>query len=256
MPVSTLNAANVDVHLGGAQILRRANLQVAKGEMVALLGANGSGKSTLMRACLGLVPISAGQVRILGAPLGRGVPWDRIGYVPQRPSSASGVPATAEEVVRTGLLSRRRWWIGKDGRAATETALEAVGMADQRGRALHHLSGGQQQRVSIARALVRRPDLLLMDEPMAGVDHPSQEVFAELLTGLKTQEVTTVVVLHELGLLRPLIDRAVVIRQGRVVHDGALPEPAPFHDHPQHEHLHAEHGEYEGPPDPLQVTLP
>lgn len=255
-PTNALTASGVDVHLGRSHILHRVDLQVAKGEVVALLGANGSGKSTLMRACLGLVPLSAGQVRLLGTPLGRAVPWQKVGYVPQRPGSASGVPATAAEVVRTGLLSGRRLWAGRQSRSATRAALDSVGLAEQSGQALHELSGGQQQRVSIARALVRQPELLLLDEPMAGVDQPSQEVFATLLAELKSQELTTVVVLHELGVLRPLIDRAVVIRQGRVVHDGALPEAAPHHDHPQHEHVHADHGEYEGEPDPLQVTLP
>src|SRR5699024_5521338 len=111
-------------------------------------------------------------------------------------------------------------------------------------------------RVTIARALVRGPELLMLDEPMAGVDHPSQEVFAELLTQLKAEQLTTVVVLHELGVLRPLIDRAVVIRQGRAVHDGGPPRPATFRDHPEHEDIHPEHGQYEGEPEPHQTTLP
>lgn len=251
-----VDVEGIDVHLGHAHILHQVDLQVAKGEVVALLGANGSGKSTLMRACLGLVPISAGSVRLLGAPVGRSVPWEKIGYVPQRTSQASGVPATAEEVVRTGMLSRRRWWVGRSGREASEKALESVGLADRRGQAWHELSGGQQQRVTIARALVRGPELLMLDEPMAGVDHPSQEVFAELLTQLKAEQLTTVVVLHELGVLRPLIDRAVVIRQGRAVHDGGPPRPATFRDHPEHEDIHPEHGQYEGEPEPHQTTLP
>lgn len=251
-----LRARGVDVQLGNATILRGVGADVAPGEVLALLGANGSGKSTFLRACLGLVPVAAGDLEVLGANVNRPrqVPWQRVGYVPQRVTAAPGIPATALEVVLTGLLSRRRWHAGLTGRTDALQALESVGMAGRRDSALSELSGGQQQRVSIARALVRRPDLLFLDEPMAGVDQPSQEIFAALLADLKQRGVTMVVVLHELGVLRPLIDRAVVLRQGEVVHDGALPEPAPHHDDPDHQHVHHEHG---APPEPaIQRTLP
>src|SRR5690625_1044378 len=195
--MSAIHTTHLDVHLGGAQILHDVSMRVNVGEVVAVMGANGSGKSTLLKACLGLLPISRGQVHLLGRPLGRAVPWEKIGYVPQRSAQPSGVPATAEEVVRTGLLSRRRWWAGRGGREATASALAQVGLSDRREQPWHELSGGQQQRVAIARALVRRPELLLLDEPMAGVDQPSQEVFASLLGRLKTERLTTVVVLHE-----------------------------------------------------------
>lgn len=254
--MTPLQADQVQVQLGRARILHGVDLVVESGQVVALLGANGSGKSTLLRASLGLVPLSGGGVELFGTPLGRGIPWHRIGYVPQRITAATGVPATAEEVVRTGLLSANRWFAGRRARAATDRALESVGLAHRRATPLHELSGGQQQRVSIARALVREPDLLLLDEPMAGVDHPSQEVFADLLAQLKDRGITTVVVLHEPGVLGALVDRAVVLRQGQVVHDGDPPEPAPFHDHPEHQHVHAEHGQYAGALAPHQRTLP
>lgn len=251
-----LRARGLQVQLGNATILHGIDAEVAPGEALALLGANGSGKSTFLRACLGLVPVAAGELDLLGASVRRPrqVPWHRIGYVPQRVTAAPGIPATALEVVLTGLLSRRRWHAGPSGRSDALAALESVGMADRRDSALSELSGGQQQRVSIARALVRGPDLLFLDEPMAGVDQPSQEIFAGLLSQLKKRGVTIVVVLHELGVLRPLIDRAIVLRQGAVVHDGAPPEPAPHHDHPDHHHVHPDDG---APPEPaIQRTLP
>lgn len=251
-----LQAEGVDVRLGAAQILHGVDMHVRRGEVLALLGANGSGKSTFLRAALGLVPLSAGNLQILDCSVRtpRLVPWHRVGYVPQRVTATHGIPATALEVVLTGTLSRRRFHAGRRARDAARAALDSVGMADRQHSPLQELSGGQQQRVSIARALVRRPDLFLLDEPMSGIDHPSQAIFADLLTQLKAQEVTVVVVLHELGLLRPLIDRAVVLRQGRVAHDGALPEPAPHHDHPEHHHLHFEHGQEPEPA--IQRTLP
>jgi zinc transport system ATP-binding protein len=113
-----------------------------------------------------------------------------------------------------------------------------VDLADRAKRATHELSGGQQQRVLIARALVRRPDVLLLDEPVAGVDRPSQEAFAATMTRLVDDGMTVLVVLHELGELAPLVRRCVVLRHGRVVHDGAPPTPQAGHEGVTHEHVH------------------
>ena len=202
---TAVSARGLHVELGGAAILHHVDLTVADGEVVALLGANGSGKSTLVRALIGVVPAGRGEVSLLGRPLGRSVPWDRIGYVPQRVSATTGVPATAEEVVVSGTIHGRRVLPPRDARARAREALASVGLADAAGRAVRELSGGQQQRVLIARALVRRPDLLLLDEPVAGVDLPSQEAFAAALSGLAAAGTTILVVLHELGALAPLV---------------------------------------------------
>ncbi|MDT0165332.1 ATP-binding cassette domain-containing protein [Actinotalea sp. AC32] len=233
-----VRAQGLRVDLGGATILHGVDLAVDDGEVVGLLGANGSGKSTFVRALVGAVPSQAGSVRLFGTPLGRDVPWHRIGYVPQRVSAAAGVPATAAEVVTSGLLHGRRLVPPRGARRRAVDALAVVGLADVAERAVRELSGGQQQRVLIARALVRRPDLLLLDEPVAGVDLPSQEAFARALAGLVDAGTTVVVVLHELGALQPLVRRCVVLRHGRVVHDGAPPRPSPGHDDPLHEHVH------------------
>jgi len=226
------------VSLGGTTILRGIDLTISEGEVVALLGVNGSGKSTLVRALVGVVPIEAGRVELLGSPLGRSVPWQRIGYVPQRATAGSGVPATAAEVVASGLLTNRQLRLPRHSTAAACAALELVGLADRGGQAVRELSGGQQQRVLIARALVRKPDLLILDEPVAGVDLPSQQAFAQALTRLTGEGMTVLVVLHELGLLTPLVQRAVVLRHGAVVHDGAPPTPAPGHLGELHDHVH------------------
>lgn len=237
-----VRAVGVRVALGGVTIVHDVDLTVGDGEVVALLGANGSGKSTLVRALVGVVPAQHGTVEILGAPLGRTVPWHRVGYVPQRVSAASGVPSTALEVVLSGTIHGRRLLPPRDGGARAREALGAVGLGEHAHRAVRELSGGQQQRVLIARALVRRPDLLVLDEPVAGVDLPSQEAFATALAGLTSAGTTVLVVLHELGALAPLVRRAVVLRHGRVVHDGA--PPLPRHDHAarDHDHLHP-HGD-------------
>src|SRR5690606_112408 len=163
----------VSVAVGGTRLLEAVDLRVRSGEAVALLGANGSGKSTLVRAALGQVPVVAGDARLFGVSTRHAAaraPWRRVGYVPQRLGAVSGVPATALEVVTTGLLGRRRLRLRRADTDRAHQAMEQVGVADLADRPFGVLSGGQAQRVAIARALVRDPDLLLLDEPLAGVD--------------------------------------------------------------------------------------
>jgi zinc transport system ATP-binding protein len=210
------------VELGGRPILRGIDLAVRPGEVLAVLGANGSGKSTLVRSMLGLAPTVRGEVRLFGTPLDRFTDWRRVGFVPQRVTAASGVPATVREVVSSGRLSHRRAFLParSTDRTAVESAIAAVGLADRAREPVSVLSGGQQQRVLIGRALAADPDLLVLDEPMAGVDLASQEVFAGALRALVARGVTTVLVAHELGPLGDLVDRALVMRDGRIAYDG------------------------------------
>ena len=206
------------VDLGGTAVLRGVTAAVRPGEAVALLGGNGSGKSTLVRAALGLVPHRSGEVWLFGDPPARFRAWHRIGYVPQR-STAGLAGAKVREVVASGRLARRRpFWPGSgEDRRAVGGALDAVGLAERADAELGQLSGGQQQRVMIARALASSPDLLVLDEPTAGVDLEHQEVLAELLTRRLAEGNALLVVLHEAGPLAPLIDRVVRLRDGLVV---------------------------------------
>ena len=219
--------------LGGRPIVREVDLAVDSGEVVALLGANGSGKSTLVKAIVGLHPLATGRIALFGTPLPGFGSWERLGYVPQRSSAAGGVPATVAEVVGAGRLSRRRPFAParRADRLAVQHALEAVDLADRAGHQLSTLSGGQQQRVLIARTLAGEPDLLVLDEPNAGVDLANQRAIAATLAGLAGQGATIVVVLHELGPFADLIQRAVVLNEGRVVYDGP-PSDLGAHGHP------------------------
>ncbi|MBM0206198.1 metal ABC transporter ATP-binding protein [Micromonospora sp. STR1s_5] len=224
----------------GRPVLRDISLTVTAGEVVAILGANGSGKSTLIRAVLGLVPISAGSVTLFDRPLRRFRQWARIGYVPQRLGAGGGVPATVREVVASGRLALRGVLRppGRADRSAVDAALGAVGLADRAGDPVSTLSGGQQQRTLIARALAGQPELLVLDEPTAGVDAASQEAFAGALRDFVGDGGTVLLVAHELGPLRPVISRAVVVHEGRIAHDGAVPDPAGHHAEPDHDHVH------------------
>jgi len=227
-------------------VLHGVSLAVSAGEVVAVLGANGSGKSTLIRAALGLVPTTAGQVSLFGTPLRKFRQWERVGYVPQRLGAGGGVPATVREVVAAGRLARRgflRPARAADRHAVTE-ALTAVGLADRAHEPVATLSGGQQQRTLIARALAGEPELLVLDEPTAGVDAASQDAFAAALQEFVARSGTVVLVAHELGPLEHVVSRAVVVHQGTIVHDGPAPRPTGHHAGADHDHVHP-HGPVE-----------
>ena len=247
-PVPAVAAAAVDVVLNGNPIIRGASLDIHGGEVVAILGNNGSGKTTLMRALMGLVP-HRGSIELFGTPLEHFHDWGRVGYVPQR----GGIlvqQATAREVVASGRLGHRRVFLPESAKDKTEiaAALAEVGLADRAGFPFVRLSGGQQQRVLIARALATGADLMAWDEPLAGVDRSTQELLAGVAAHLKAKGTTIVMVLHELGCFRELIDRSIVLADGRVMppgynhHDDDHDHPG--HDHPDHDHR-AVHGGHE-----------
>ena len=231
---------DLSVVLGSSLILSGIDLRIEPGESVALLGANGSGKSTLVRTVLGLLPIRTGTVRLFGHIVARrsAVPWRRVGYVPQRVGAAAGVPATALEVVRSGLLDPRRP-LADRGRRARERALkalEAVGLAERADDHVQVFSGGQSQRVLIARALVRSPELLILDEPLAGIDRDSRRALARILESLRSQGITLLTILHEMGELADVVERAVVLSEGRLSWDGPAADLAPArHDEIGHD---------------------
>lgn len=228
-----IDVEGVEVQLGSTTVLHDVSLQVMPGELVALLGANGSGKSTLLRAVVGILPLRSGSIRLWGHPVRDARVHDRIGYVPQFAAEGGSIPATARETVATGLLGARRWFVRRrDVRVAA--LLADVGLADLADRPVSQMSGGQRQRVMIARALVRRPDALVLDEPFSGVDLATQASLSQLIVRLRERGTTVVVVLHEPGPLADAITRAVVLDHGRIIHDGhpsSRPATDPGHDH-------------------------
>jgi zinc transport system ATP-binding protein len=240
-PDTVLQVDDLSVLLGGLPVLRGITMTVRAGEAVALLGGNGSGKSTLVRSVLGLLPIERGSVTLFGEPLARLRRWSRVGYVPQR-STASASGATVAEIVSSGRLSLRRPFVPRSGRdkAAVRQALDLVGMGGRARSDVRELSGGQQQRVLIARALAGEPELLVLDEPTAGVDLEHQQVLADVVSARVDAGLAVVVVLHEIGPLTPLIDRGVILLEGRIVAQGPLAEivhasRADGHAHTGHE---------------------
>ena len=222
----------------------RADLVVNASEIVALLGPNGSGKTTLLKGMLGLVDQLGGEVSLFGTPLAEFRERALIGYVPQRQSAAGPIPVTVRELVRSGRLAHkgllRRWQ--RSDRDAVDAAIAAVGLHDKRRDPVATLSGGQQRRALVARALAGGARVLLLDEPLAGVDQANQEALADALAVLIDGGVTVVVVLHELGPLESLVTRTVCLDAGLVVFDGPL-EAAP----PNLLHLGHDHDPHGGP---------
>ncbi len=231
MSLNPVSVTHLGVSLGGVPILRDVSMEVADQEVVAILGGNGSGKTTLVRALLGLVPHDRGEIALFGTPLAEFRQWSRIGYVPQRASVAMH-STTVRELVTSGTLSKRRPFsrLGAANRRKVTEVIERVGLGPKSDDAFVHLSGGQQQRVLIARALVSSPELLVMDEPFAGVDLATQERLAQLVGSLNHDGMAVLVVLHETEVFAPMLDRLVVLREGRVSDDGSG-GPHPGHGH-------------------------
>jgi zinc transport system ATP-binding protein len=222
VPRALLEARGVSFGYASTPVVADVDLRVERGEFVALVGPNASGKSTLLRLLLGILRPDVGEVRLLGRPPDAVVDRWRIGYVPQRPTVAPDVPATVREVVAAGRLARRGWWrpFGAADATAVDHAMESVDLADMGDEPVSRLSGGQQQRVSIARAFASEPELLILDEPIAGIDAGSQRRFRDSLVHLIGEHGAGVLLVsHELSAVADRIDRVVVLKR-RVLFDG------------------------------------
>jgi zinc transport system ATP-binding protein len=181
---------------GEHPVLEDVDLRIEQYDYIGIIGPNGGGKTTLLRLMLGLLAPDTGEIRIFGAPPREA--RHRIGYVPQRASLDLDAPASVLDVVLTGCLASSSWgwhW-GAASRRAAHEALDRTGCADLAKRTVDALSGGQRQRVLIARALAGNAEMLILDEPMAGVDEPMQQGLSELLATLN-DDIPIVVVSHD-----------------------------------------------------------
>jgi zinc transport system ATP-binding protein len=223
-----LSAEGISAGYGREPVIEDVSLEIRPGEFVALVGPNGSGKSTLLQVLLGSIEPMAGSVRLFGeAPQRFHARW-RLGFVPQRPVLESEVPATVREIVAPGRLRQRGWWRRQSeaDRTAIEHAISSVGLADVAEHPLNELSVGQQQRAFIARAFASEPDLLVLDEPIAGIDRASQRRFRESLVHLQREHGAGVLLVsHELSAVSDVIDRVIVLKR-RVLFDGSPAELA------------------------------
>lgn len=216
------------VRLDGRTIWQDVNLDVYAGEFIAVLGPNGAGKSTLIKAILGLAPLSAGAIRVLGKRVQRGNP--AVGYAPQRRNFGAEVHIRGRDLVQLGLEGTR-WglplpaWFRLGGgatrsraeRMRVQAVIDMVGAAAYADRPIGRLSGGEQQRLLIAQALVTRPRILLLDEPLDSLDlHNQQEVSAVIRRISEESGAAVLLVAHDVNPMLQYVDRLVYVAQGRV----------------------------------------
>lgn len=208
--------------MGGRTVWSGVNLRVLPGEFVAVLGPNGSGKSTLLKAILGLVRTAPGEVTVLGGPAGSAN--RRIGYLPQRHGYDATLPIRAVDLVRLGLEGSK-WGVPlprspsrRAANARVGEAIELVGASDYAQRTLGELSGGEQQRILIAQALVRKPRILMLDEPLDSLDLPNQAAVSALVQRIcREEEVAVLLVAHDVNPLLSYLDQVIYLAGGRAL---------------------------------------
>jgi zinc/manganese transport system ATP-binding protein len=211
--------------MGGRGVWSGVDLVVRPGEFVAVLGSNGSGKSTLLRAILGLVETAPGTVSVLGSPAGGAN--REIGYLPQRHGFDSTLPIRGVDLVRLGL-DGSSWGVPlpigprsaarRQARERVQEALELVGASAYADRTLGELSGGEQQRILIAQALVRRPRILMLDEPLDSLDLPNQAAVTALVQRIcRAENVAVLLVAHDVNPLLPYLDQVIYLAGGRAL---------------------------------------
>jgi zinc transport system ATP-binding protein len=212
---------DVDFAYGAVPVLERINLTVEAGDFLGIIGPNGSGKTTLLRIVLGLLPPTRGTVRLFGHPPAAFRQWGRLGYVPQKAMLDPALPVTVREVVATGLLPSLGLFgrLGGAARQRIDEVLGQVGMAHYATTRIGALSTGQQQRVLIARALVSKPELLILDEPTGGVDPEAQTSFYALLHHLnRERDVTLILVSHDIGVVAREVTKLACLNRRLIFH--------------------------------------
>jgi len=215
-PLITLN--NLSIGYNGQAVLSGISFSIARDSFTAILGANGSGKSTLLKTLIGLLPPVAGRIDTAsstGAPL-------VFGYVPQSTQFDSIYLLTGFEVALMGAYGRVRpgRFVPPMERAFTRECLRAAGAEGFARKRFAELSGGQKQRVLIARALTTRPDVLVLDEPTAGVDHAATHAVLEFISQIrKEKKITVLLVTHDFGMVRHHAQQVIWLHEGKVFHD-------------------------------------
>ena len=221
---SVLDLAGVTFGYTATSVVEDVSLAIGPGEYVALVGPNGSGKSTLMKLMVGLLEPDAGTARLFGERAGRFDDGERVGYVAQEASAAKEMPITVREVVKMGRFPHVGFGrLSSEDWAIVDDALATVGMSAFAGRRVTQLSGGQRQRAFIARALASEADLLVLDEPTVGVDAESVGAFYDLLEALNAEDITVLLIEHDLGAVVEHADRVVCLNR-EVYFDGPTEE--------------------------------
>jgi zinc transport system ATP-binding protein len=215
MTVKAVEINQLSVNYNQQSVLHDINLSIEKEDFMAIIGPNGGGKSTLLKVILGLVNPDAGEVKVFGREPKKA--RDLMGYLSQNLSFDPDFPINVFDTVLSGRYHGLFNNYSNDDRTAVLQALKDVDMQDLKDRQISKLSGGQMQRVFIARAIVREPKLLLMDEPMASVDPAMQHSFYELMSRLK-DKMAIVLVSHDVGAVSTHVDKIVCLNRDLFYH--------------------------------------
>jgi len=203
-----LEVKNLTVKYGDNVVLEDINIDVYKGEIVAIVGPNGGGKTTLLKTCLGFIKPTKGYVKLFGKSPHQAIKEGKVGYLPQRQPVTKNMFLSAFDVVSFGLVSKRL--SKKEKKELVMKYLQIVGMEKYAYYPYNKLSGGQQQRVSIARVLISKPEIVFLDEPSTGVDVVAQEGFYDFLKKIRDEEnLTIVMVSHDIGVIGGFVDKVV-----------------------------------------------
>lgn len=211
MPHHPLKISEITVKYGSHIALTNASLNIAKGSFTGIIGPNGAGKSTLLKAALGLVKIASGNITYYGAPVTSSL--QKIGYVPQHKTVYWDFPATAREVVAMGSLGDPQLRNKHAREAAINEAISKVSAEEFQGQQIGKLSGGQKQRIFLARALLNSPDLLLLDEPLQGVDAVAQQEIIDALKQSQKSGATILMVHHDIATAPEYFSHIALINQ-------------------------------------------
>lgn len=212
----SLRFSDVTVCYGRHPAVHHVSGELPCGSLGAIVGPNGAGKSTLLKAVLGWMPLTTGSITLGGRPVPESL--HRIAYLHQQDATSAGFPITVAEVVAMGRYPRVGWWRGfsADDHAAVENALREMNLDELRARPFSQLSGGQRQRTLLARALATGADVFLLDEPLTGLDLPSQHDLLERLAAWAARGRLVAVVLHDLGLARRWCSHALLLSNHRI----------------------------------------
>ena len=200
-------------------ILDNVILSIKKGEFASIVGPNGGGKTTLLKLILGLIKPDSGNILVLGNVPGQ--TREKVGYMPQYAHLDMNFPATVKDVVLMGRLSKKRFWFSKNDRIKAIESIEEMKMTAYINTGFNELSGGQKQRVLIARALCSNPEILLLDEPVAGMNQEETEDTARFILDIHEETDTTILMIdHDMGFVMDICEKILVLNFGCKIADG------------------------------------
>lgn len=224
MSIDVLTAEGLAFRYNSTEVLSDISFRLQTGDYVGIVGPNGSGKTTLIKLILGFMQPSKGTIALFGSNPVDFSEWRRVGYLPQRINSFNpNFPATVKEIVALGLLSTKGFpkRIGKVDKGAIESALSLLDILDIKNKLIGELSGGQQQRVLLAKAIVSKPELLMLDEPTTALDPEAREKFFNTLRDLNGNgKVTIVIITHDTGTIGKYASRLLYLDKRIIFYGG------------------------------------